>query len=74
MVTQNDRLPHIDEHSSSVAAKPDLAWEALLRVVEGSFDAEATGRVAGLLGCADTKLLGSRRRLIGAAKRRAERS
>lgn len=53
MSTLRERLPHVDEHSVEIAAAPDVAWEALLRVVEGSFGSAATARGARLLGCAD---------------------
>jgi hypothetical protein len=58
--TDVDHLPHIDEHSISIEADPDVTWEALLRVVEGSSGSASTGRVARLLGCADTQRSGPR--------------
>ena len=54
------QLPHIDEHSALVGARPGETWEALLRVVEGTVSAGSAPRVAGLLGCADTAAAGPR--------------
>jgi hypothetical protein len=53
-------LPHIDEHATEVAAGTEATWEALLRVVEGSFGSSRTGRIAGLLGCDDVDSSGPR--------------
>jgi hypothetical protein len=61
------RLPHIDEHSVEIAASPEAVWEALLRVVDGSFGSTATGRAAGLLGCADVSASGPRPLAAGSA-------
>jgi hypothetical protein len=51
-------LPHVDEHSISIAAPPDTTWDALLRVVEGSFASGASSRGARLLGCRDAEASG----------------
>jgi hypothetical protein len=59
-MTSAEQLPHIDEHSVEIAAPPAAAWEALLRIAEGSFGSPRTGRVAHLLGCADTTSSGPR--------------
>jgi hypothetical protein len=32
-----DQLPYIDEHSATIAVEREATWEALLRVVEGTF-------------------------------------
>jgi hypothetical protein len=53
-------LPHVDEHSVEIGAGADAAWEALLRVAEGSFGSTATARFARLLGCADVARSGPR--------------
>jgi hypothetical protein len=53
-------LPHVDEHSTSIAASPDATWDALLRVVEGSFASGPSSRGARLLGCGDTEASGPR--------------
>ncbi|HEU5142406.1 MAG TPA: hypothetical protein VFU04_04530 [Solirubrobacterales bacterium] len=54
-------LPYADRYSVAVGAGPAATWEALLRIVDGSFSTRATARVAS-------------RRLLGAVKRRVERS
>jgi hypothetical protein len=53
-------LPHVDEHSIAIAATPDATWNALLRMVEGSFASRASTRGARLLGCTDTVASGPR--------------
>lgn len=60
-------LPHIDEHATEIAAEPASVWEALLRVVEGSFGSSSTARVAHLLGCADAEDSGPRPLAAGSA-------
>jgi hypothetical protein len=60
-------LPHVDEHATEIAAAPEAVWDALLRVVEGSFGSAATGRVARLLGCADVSASGPRPLATGSA-------
>jgi hypothetical protein len=60
-------LPHVDEHSVSIAASPGTAWDALLRVVEGSFASGASSTGARLLGCADTGASGPRPLATGSA-------
>jgi hypothetical protein len=67
MTPTTERLPHLDEHSAEVAASPVAVWEALLRVVEGSFGSATTGRVARLLGCADVDSSGPRPLVAGSA-------
>lgn len=67
MATSGERLPHVDEHSVEIAAGLEATWEALLRVVEGSFGTTATGRVAHLLGCADVGASGPRPLATGSA-------
>ncbi len=67
MPASEQRLPHIDEHSTEIATSPGAAWEALLRVVEGSFGSTTTARVARLLGCADISASGPRPLATGSA-------
>jgi hypothetical protein len=55
-----DALPFVDEHGIEVAASPDAVWEALGRVVEGSFSSSAASRFARLLGCESTAASGPR--------------
>jgi hypothetical protein len=53
-------LPHIDEHSATIDAGSPATWDALLRVVDGSFSAGVVPRFARVLGCADTRAGGPR--------------
>jgi hypothetical protein len=55
-----DLLPYIDEHSVTLDAGLDAAWEALLRVIEGSFASTHSARGARILGCADVDSSGPR--------------
>jgi hypothetical protein len=57
-MTTAGELPHIDEHSTPIEAGANATWEALLRVVDGSFAANSRG--ARLLGCADIDTSGPR--------------
>jgi hypothetical protein len=59
-MTAGDRLPHIDEHSATIAAGAGRTWEALLRIVEASVSADRASRFARLLGCVDTDAAGPR--------------
>lgn len=67
MSASEQRLPRIDEHSAEIAASPKAVWEALLRVVDGSFGSATTGRVARALGCADISASGPRPLATGSA-------
>jgi hypothetical protein len=60
-------LPHVDEHSVSVGAPADAVWDALLRVIEGSFASPMSERGARLLGCADDEASGPRPLAAGSA-------
>jgi hypothetical protein len=60
-------LPHVDEHSVSIEASADAVWEALLRVVEGSFASPMSSRGARLLGCEDVAAAGPRPLSTGSA-------
>jgi hypothetical protein len=62
-----DDLPFVDEHSISVDAPADVAWEALLRTVEGSFSSTPTVLGARLLGCEDVREAGPRPLSAGSA-------
>lgn len=53
-------LPHVDEHSIAIEATAGATWDALLRVVEGSFSSGASSKGARLLDCADTIATGPR--------------
>lgn len=61
------RLPHVDEHSMEIAAAPAVVWEALLRVLERSFDSPPAARGARLLGCDDLEAAGPRPLVAGSA-------
>jgi hypothetical protein len=50
-----ESLPHIDEHSVSIAAPPDVVWRSLLDVVCGIGSGRAKAPVARALGCAQTE-------------------
>lgn len=60
-------LPFVDEHPTTIAAPPARVWEALLRAVEGMTAGAASGRFAGLVGCADTAASGPRPLTTGSA-------
>lgn len=53
-------LPHIDEHSTPVAASADVALRAIAHVGEATFAPAWVGAVARALGCADTSNSGPR--------------
>jgi hypothetical protein len=55
-----DALPFVDEHGVEIAAPPEVVWESLCRVAEGSFSASAASRFARLLGCESTAAAGLR--------------
>lgn len=67
MTDAGERLPYVDEHSASIEAAPDATWDALLRVVDGSFASARTARGARLLGCAETAPAGPRPLSAGSA-------
>lgn len=59
-MANSGQLPRIDEHATTIAAAPDLVWEALLRVAEGSMSGAGAPRYARLIGCRDTEVSGPR--------------
>jgi hypothetical protein len=59
-VTGSADLPHVDEHSIAIEATAEATWDALLRVIEGSFSSGASAKGARLLDCADTAASGPR--------------
>jgi hypothetical protein len=67
MTVTEHRLPQVDEHSTEITASPEAVWDALLRVIEGTFGSATTGRVARLLGCADIGASGPRPLTAGSA-------
>jgi hypothetical protein len=66
-MTTAARLPHIDEHSIAIEAGSEATWEALLRTVETSVTSPVSGRIAGLLGCADVDASGPRPLALGSS-------
>jgi hypothetical protein len=66
MASDLDRLPHVDEHSTTIAASAEATWEALLRMVESLGSGQAP-RFARLLGCADVAAAGPRPLAPGSA-------
>ena len=60
-----EALPHIDEHEIVIDADAQRAWDALLRVVDGSFSGGATPRIARLLGCVPDEAAGPRPLVAG---------
>ena len=60
-------MPPSDEHSVVLEADPRATWDALARVVEGSFSSGAGPGAARLLGCADTEAAGPRPLSTGSA-------
>jgi hypothetical protein len=65
MSTEADRLPFVDEHSIEIDAGAETTWEAVLRVVDGSFASTRSSTVARLLGCAEAGVSGPRPLVAG---------
>ena len=53
-------LPHIDEHTTVVAAQPDAVWRGLGEMLDRTFSRGGSVGIAHLLGCADRKASGPR--------------
>jgi hypothetical protein len=62
-----DALPFLDEHGVEIAAPPEVVWESLSRVAEGSFSSPRTARFARLVGCEETAASGPRPLAEGSA-------
>ncbi len=62
-----DALPFVDEHGVEVAAPPEVVWEALCRIAEGSFSSPFAARFARLVGCDSTEGAGPRPLAEGSA-------
>lgn len=62
-----EALPFVDEHGVDVAAPPEIVWQALCHVAEGSFASPAAGRFARLVGCESTAASGPRPLTEGSA-------
>jgi hypothetical protein len=67
MPADPDALPFLDEHAVEVAAPPEVVWEALCQVAEGSFASPVAGRFARLVGCEQTAVSGPRPLAEGSA-------
>ncbi|MER5217870.1 hypothetical protein ABT063_47060 [Streptomyces sp. NPDC002838] len=48
-----DALPHVDEHTTDIVARPDAVWHALSDTLDDSFAGPTAARYARLVGCAD---------------------
>jgi ketosteroid isomerase-like protein len=53
-----DALPHIDEHSIEISARPDRVWEGLVATLPGSVGGGRAARGAKILGCEHTEANG----------------
>jgi hypothetical protein len=62
-----DALPFLDEHGVEIAAPPEVVWESLCRVAEGSFSSPFATRFARLVGCESTAASGPRPLAEGSA-------
>jgi hypothetical protein len=62
-----ERLPHVDEHSTTLAAGPAVSWDAVLHIAEASMSAGPASHLAGLLGCSDVEASGQRPLAVGSA-------
>jgi hypothetical protein len=60
MLLDPKALPFVDEHGIEIEAPPEVVWESVCRVAEGSFSSSAAARFAGLLGCEATTASGPR--------------
>ncbi|CAM5717404.1 hypothetical protein SALBM311S_05277 [Streptomyces alboniger] len=53
-------LPHVDEHTTIVAAEPAAVWRGIDDALDRSFASDRSARYARLLGCADRTVSGPR--------------
>lgn len=60
-------LPFVDEHGVEIAAPPEVVWESLCRVAEGSFSSPFASRFARWVGCESTSMSGPRPLAEGSA-------
>jgi hypothetical protein len=67
MYPDPDALPFLDEHGVEIAAPPEVVWESLCRVAEGSFSSPFAARFARLVGCEATTASGPRPLAEGSA-------
>lgn len=59
-MTIASNLPHVDEHSVTVAAPPATAWLPLTEVMDATLSACWVRPIARALGCEDTTVTGPR--------------
>jgi hypothetical protein len=57
---RHDALPHVDEHITDVAARPDAVWRALSDALDDSFAGPTARLYARLVGCLDRASSGPR--------------
>jgi hypothetical protein len=62
-----DALPFLDEHGVEIAAPPEVVWDSLCRVAEGSFSSPFAARFARWVGCEETGASGPRPLVEGSA-------
>jgi hypothetical protein len=67
MTAAGERLPYVDEHSTTIESRREATWDALLHVVDGSFASARTAIGARVLGCADVAPAGPRPLAVGSA-------
>jgi hypothetical protein len=67
MYPDPDALPFLDEHGVEIAAPPQVVWESLCRIAEGSFSSPHAARFARLVGCEETAASGPRPLVEGSA-------
>lgn len=60
-------LPFLDEHGVEIAAPPEVVWDSLCRVAEGSFSSPFAARFAHWVGCEETAASGPRPLAEGSA-------
>jgi hypothetical protein len=57
---QSDRLPHLDEHATTIAAGVDDVWPVLLEALDRIFSRPVAATYARAVGCADHDASGPR--------------
>jgi hypothetical protein len=62
-----DALPFLDEYGVEIAVPPEVVWDSLCRVAEGSFSSPFAARFAGWVGCEETAASGPRPLAEGSA-------
>ena len=62
-----DTLPFVDEHGVEISVPPEVVWDSLCRVAEGSFSSPFAARFARWVGCEATAASGPRPLAKGSA-------